>query len=638
VSGEHLLVVDDSHEMREFLANVMLRPEGYRVDTARNGVEGLAFATAHTPDLIITDMAMPEMDGLTMIEEMRLAGLTIPVILMTAEGSESTAVRAMRAGVMDYFVKPFDPDDMHQAIRRILSSVRIGSVPVGIPDQRRVEALNLLMQIGKSMTTITDLETVLGRVVESAVYLTGAEEGTLMLVDKPTGELYIRAAKNMREGVRSLRLPIRDSLAGRVVRAGQPLVISGQGAQKFKTQYLVQSLLYVPLIIHQEVIGVLGVHNRQNTAPISQEHVGLMSGLADYAAIAIHNAQTLKRSMLARDKLFQIFNQMRDPVLVLDPEGLLLMSNAAAREFLDLAQASVPMGMALSELTSNRSLLELLDYPTSTRSAQDEVTTDDGRTFKAHMSLVDSVGWVVVMQDISDLKELDRVKSDFVTSISHDLRSPLTAILSYVELMSRAGNLNEQQSLFTAQVKESVSAITTLLNELLELDKIEAGLDSQREPVSLLEIVQKALEIVRTRADLKKQQIAVEVPGYIPLIMGNRMRLRQVFVNLLDNAVKYSPEGSRIQISLWEQSGQVVAIVSDTGMGIPADEQPYIFEKFYRSRKVSSSHEGIGLGLSIVRSIVEAHGGRIWVESHPGKGTSFTIVLPSLIEPQPAAR
>ncbi len=628
MTRERLLIIDDSQEMRDFLAETLFRPEGYEIEIARNGVEGLASALVNPPDLIITDLAMPEMDGLTMIEEMRRAGYEYPIILMTAEGSEAIAVRAMRAGVMDYFVKPFDPEMLKGSVERILRSTRIGAFRAGIPNQRRLEALNMLMAIAKSMTSLLDLEKVLGRVAEAAVYLSGAEEGTIMLVDRATGELYIRATKNMQEGLRNVRLPIKDSLAGRVVNTGEPLVISGQGAQKFKTQYLVQSLIYVPLKLKDEVIGVLGVHNREKTTPLSKEDAGLMASLADFAAIAIYNAQLYRRSELGRTRLYQIFNELRDPILVVDSAGRLVLSNPPAREFLDLAGKTPPEGKLLPELTTNRMLLEIATRAPDQFEEQVFVQTRDERIFNAVISPITNLGWAVVMQDITGIKQMDRRKNEFVASISHDLRSPLTAVLSYVELMSRGGNLTEQQLQFTEQVRQSVRTMTQLINDLLDVEKIETGLDREQEAVSLAQVLQKAVEVVRAKTDLKQQVLIFEPPQSPALVMGSAARLQQAFVNLLDNASKYTPEFGEIRLEMSEREGQVLASVIDTGIGIPLEDQPHIFERFYRARGVMDSHDGTGLGLSIVRSIVEAHNGRIWMESVPGKGTTFTVVLP----------
>jgi signal transduction histidine kinase/DNA-binding response OmpR family regulator len=616
--------------MRDFIADSLLRPEGFAVDVARDGAEGLEAALANTPDLIVTDLAMPGMSGLEMVRRLREHHHRMPVILITAEGSEDLAVQALRLGVMDYFVKPFDGEEMLSAVKRTLQATRIGRVRAGVPDQRRLQALNTLIAIGKSINSLLDLEMVLSRVVEAAVYLSRTEEGILMLLDPDTGELYVRAAKNLEDGLQSMRLPVRDSLAGHVIRTGKPMLVAGEGMQQIKTRYLVRSLLYVPLKIKDSVIGVLGVHNRFTDRDISREDVGIVTALSDYAAIAIVNARLFETSENERARLARIFDQVEDAILAVDDEDQVVLCNPAARQFLDQdASEQDSIGRPLVEVTSNRSLLELMEGARQDEMMQGEVQLYDDRTFNAHVIKVEGIGSVVVMQDITHLKERDRIKSELLEMVSHQVRSPLTAILSYIELLIRTGNLSPQQMEFAEQVKHNVKLITETIGDLLDLGKIEAGLDRQREPVSLGHAVYYTVDALQNRIDAKDQHLEVITGDDLPTVLGNPVRLRQVFINLVDNAIKYTPEGGEIEVSIHEEGEHAVVRISDDGIGIPLDDQPHIFDKFYRASGVSSEYEGTGLGLSIVKSIVEMHGGRIWVESRPGEGTTFTVMLPA---------
>jgi two-component system phosphate regulon sensor histidine kinase PhoR len=627
VAGENILVVDDSKQMRDFLVQ-LAQLEGFAVSTAKDGSEGLSHALKDSPALIITDQAMPGLTGLEMMEELRQSGSDIPAILITAEGSEEIASRALRAGVMDYFIKPFDPIELQEAIHRILGATRVGSVRTGVPDQRRLDALNTLISIGKSVTSLLDLEQILSRVTEAAVYLTGAEEGTLMLVDEETGELYVRVSKNLDAGLQSMRLAVRDSLAGRVIRTGTPLLI-GEGQQKIKTHYLVHSLLYAPLKVQDRVIGVLGVHNRIVDRPLSQADVGIISALADYAAIAIVNAQLYATSETERTKLSRIVQQIQDAVILVDHEGRVALCNYVGQEFLNGVGPEGPVGRWLGDVTKNAALLELLDGGPDPSARHGEVALADGRVFNAQVSEVQGVGRAIVMQDITHLKELNRIKSELLTMASHDLRSPLTAILTYVDLIDRVGGLNDQQRTFGENIKGSVQSITGLIDDLLQLNQIEAGLDRRREQVSLDQVVRYAVEALQGQADVKHQMLAVNIAEGVPLVLGDSIRLRQMLTNLVSNAIKYTPDGGVIGVSLFDEGGEAVLVVSDTGIGIPLEDQPHIFDKFYRADHNQTDFQGLGLGLSIVRSVVDLHGGRVWVESQPGQGTTFTVVLPA---------
>ena len=627
-----ILIVDDSLEMRDFMADVVLSDEEATIDRARNGAEGLQMALEVNPDLIVTDLAMPVMTGLEMLEELRRQGKMMPAILMTAEGSEDIAIRALRAGVMDYFVKPFEPSDLHEAIQRVLSASRIGSLRTGVPDQRRLQTLNTLIAVGKSITSLLDLDEILARVVEASVFLSQAEEGTLMLVDAESNELYIRASKNVEEGLRTARFKVEDSLAGRVMQSGKPLVISGEGPQKIKSQYLVRSLVYVPLRVGEQVIGILGVHNRTSDGDVSPQVVGSLTALADYAAIAIANARAYQNVEAERTKLDRILTGIQDGVMLLDDDDRVQMANPVAQSIMTLGNDGAYLGKPIGEVMSNRLLIDLLDYSKfDTGTASGEVE-DGPHIFNTHISPIEGVGRVIVLQNITNLKELDRIKSELVQVVSHDLRSPLTGILSYIALMGRVGELNEEQKQFTEQARSNVEEITTLINDLLDVGKIEAGLDTQRERVDFVALARAVVESHKQKATLKEQNLHFNASDDVSPILGNPARLRQIVGNLVDNAIKYTPEGGQIITRVFHEAESVMLSVADTGMGIPVEDQERIFEKFYRVKAIEESHVGSGLGLNIVQSIVEAHGGRVWVESTPGMGTIFTVLFPAYEE------
>jgi two-component system NtrC family sensor kinase len=440
----------------------------------------------------------------------------------------------------------------------------------------------------------------------------------------------MRASKNLEEGLRTLRVRVVDSLAGRVVNSGEPLYVDSGTPQKIKTAYLVRSLIYVPLKVGDRVIGVLGVHNRTATGTLTKDVMASMTALADYASIAIVNAELYGEADSERERFSKILNQIQDGVLLVDEHDRIALCNPVARDLLDLADGDF-IGQRLVNLTSNRQLLDLLEdsKQRTTRPLHGDVS-HGGKVFNAHISEILGLGRAVVMQDITDLKELDRIKSELVLMVSHDLRSPLTAILTYTELMGRVGELNEQQKEFTQQARTSVEAITSLINDLLDLGKIEARADKDREQVDMVTLAEQAIRIVQQQADLKKQMIILDAAENTPSMLGNALQLRQLFTNLLDNAIKYSNEKGEIRVRIFGEADSVIVVISDDGIGIPREDQPRIFDRFYRVKDVAETHAGTGLGLNIVKSIVDSHSGRVWVRSTPGKGTTFTIVLPAV--------
>ncbi len=630
-------MVDDSADMRDLVATYVLRPNGYETLTANDGLRGLELARQHLPDLIIADMKMPQMSGLDMTRALQEDGRDVPVILITAEGSEELARQALRTGIADYLIKPFDPEELLKAVRRTLAlaqarreNARMQAELAAANESltRRLKELETLAGVGRHVTSSLDLDQVLAQVVEAAVNLTGAEEGALLLLDEQTDELVMRAAKNFDESfVRTFRLPSEDSLAGQVLRTGLPVTLDESTPQKIKTEYLVQSLVYVPLAVRGRVIGVLGVDNRNTQRLIPEHDQHLLQALGDYAAIAIENARLYTDSETERTQLDTLLHEIEDGVMVVSDEQRIILINRMACEAFGIDPVGA-VGQPLAAVIQNADARELL----SGKGRKGEIALEDGRVFNAHLTPIAKVGHAVVIQDITQLKRIDRIKSDFVSTVSHDLRSPLTAILGYVELMGRVGPVNEQQAEFIKRVRQSVQSITALIGDLLDLGRLEAGFDTQKEATALQLIMRYAVDGLKQQSDAKHLSVLLDAPADLPSVLANPLRLRQMVTNLLDNAIKYTPQGGAVRLAARAEGDQVVMTVSDGGIGIPAADQPFIFDKFYRASNARTEFAGTGLGLSIVRSIVENHGGRVWLESKSGVGTTFTVVLPKYKE------
>ncbi|MCX7608812.1 MAG: hybrid sensor histidine kinase/response regulator [Anaerolineales bacterium] len=337
---------------------------------------------------------------------------------------------------------------------------------------------------------------------------------------------------------------------------------------------------------------------------------------------------SLQKRVDELQKFYLILNAIEDGVLILDDHQRVLFANAAARRMFGIWQEEAIAGKPVSEAISNVDLMALLSTDLHNVLPHNEIAFDDGRVLSAQLVAIPKVGTAITFQDISYWKQIDRLKSEFIHAVSHDLRSPLTAILGYIDLVERVGPLTEQQREFILRVQQNVQGITLLLNELLELGRIEAGLDTQKELVCFEEIVRQAYESLEVQARMRSQRITLSLPDQPSTLRGNPIRLRQMLDNLIGNAIKYTPEGGEISVQLEVQNNQLILRVRDTGPGIPPADQPHIFNKFYRASNVPRGVGGTGLGLAIVKSIVDNHGGRIWVDSVLGKGSTFTVVLP----------
>lgn len=651
MANERVLVVDDSIENVDFIINYVLKPNGYQSLIARDGATGLELALAERPDLILLDMNMPRMSGMEVLEALNEQEVKIPLIVMTFHGSETLAVQTFRLGVKDYVLKPFQISEMLGAMERALTEARLRQERDALTErliktnqqlEQRLKELNTLFGIGKSVTSLLDQDKLMSRLVEAAVYLTGAEESALLLVDNKTNELYMVAARGIDERVaRSFRLRVEDSLAGEVVTTGQPVILTSKDTTKIKTSYLVRSLMYVPLRARDRISGVLGVDNRQQERDFTNHDLRLLSALADYAAISLDNAQLFNQVEDERSKLATVLSEIEEPVVVVSGrEDRVLVANAAFRRAFKLG-AAVAEGRPLAQLLQHQPLLDFVAAgPDVGGSHKDEIPLEDGRTFYATLTPIPDVGRAIIMQDVTHFKELDRLKSDFVSTVSHDLRSPLTSIKAYAEMLNMAGDLNDKQEMFASRIASSVERITNLIGDLLDLSKIESGIDEEIKVVDLTGLASEVVAELQSHADRKRQQLVYHSSGRAVWVAGNELRLKQVVSNLVSNAIKYTPDEGQISVILQPGDRQVLLEVEDNGLGIPPAALPFVFDKFFRVKDTDRAEiEGTGLGLAICKSIIEKYGGRIWVQSQHHQGSTFAFTLPLLPAgaPSPAA-
>ena len=341
---------------------------------------------------------------------------------------------------------------------------------------------------------------------------------------------------------------------------------------------------------------------------------------------SVENALSRQKSRRLEHQLERVVAGTVDGFVLADLKTNLVLVNQSARAIFNVSQEQVE-GKAVNEVFYNSDFLDIFK-PQRTFPFRSEISLEDGSVYGAHSSLIPEVGIAVILQDITYLKELERVKTDFVNTISHDLRSPLTSIYGFIGLIDRVGPINHQQAEFIRHIQSSVQHITALINDMLELNRVESGYDLQIGEVHLKDILKQTVSDLEYQISEKLQDVIVDVPDDLPEFLGNSLHIQRMVSNLIENAIKFTPPMGRIEVKCRAEAGQTILEVADNGPGIPLADQPHIFEKFYRGSNLSQVTDGTGLGLSIVKSIVEKHQGRIWLESSP-LGTTFTVILPA---------
>jgi len=346
--------------------------------------------------------------------------------------------------------------------------------------------------------------------------------------------------------------------------------------------------------------------------------------------------QTIRTLTEERNLSSAILGSMVEGVAVVNASERVLFSNPSFASVLGLGSPPQP-GSGLVEVVRQTELIEAVRKVLAGEArVESEIVTGTLRQhfFAATVAAVRTTqanGAVVVLHDITDLRKLERVRRDFVANVSHEFRTPLTAIQGFSEtLLGGAMNDPQNRDRFLGIILEHARRLARLTDDLLMLSKMDADrleLELRRLPVE--QLVAGCVETAQPRAVEKDLRLSVNLGQKLPDIAGDRRRLTEVLQNLLDNAIQYTPAGGQIMVSAERHDGDVVFTVSDTGIGIPQADQPRIFERFYRV-DVARSREvgGTGLGLSIAKHLMEAHGGRLWVESEVGQGSQFHFSVP----------
>src|SRR5215207_10258185 len=364
----------------------------------------------------------------------------------------------------------------------------------------------------------------------------------------------------------------------------------------------------------------------QDTNTNIKELENLSSAIASLIS-AFHSQHAVLES--ERSRLATVLEQITDGVLIADATGLVRFANPAAGR---LFQFGNPLNHSIAEVVRNHQLVETWRRCQQTRQIQSESVEVPTRHQYLQLVVIPdqhTSGSLLLVQDLTRLRRLETVRRDFVSNLSHELRTPLASLKALAETLQE-GALDDPPAArrFIGQIEIEVDALTQMVNELLELSKIESGrfsLDRSRvAPCDLLHSASQRMQVQAARANIL---LNVECAPDLPDVQVDLQRLEQVLVNLIHNAVKFTRAGGQVALLAEPTEGAIRFAVRDTGVGIPTEQLSRIFERFYRVDK-SRTGSGTGLGLSIAKHIVEAHGGKIWVESIDGGGSTFYFTIP----------
>ncbi len=501
-------------------------------------------------------------------------------------------------------------------------------------EHKRVNELVALNQLTHDIGTFTRFSDLFERLPQLICSTLGYPAVSLWwLAD---GQLELRGQAGAENAPRQSIMALAPQ---QVAATGQPAYLSGgveerTGARAGTGPLPTHSAIAVPLRCEMRVCGVLAIHSRQPSVFQESDRV-LLETLGTQVMAALDRLNLFESVEQERNRLTAVLRSAADAILVLDAEGRLQIINpAGARLFTDV---ETKLGQPLPQGHGYDDLAEVLAQG-SAGLASPQILWPDQRVFNVGLSPVESGGQVAILHDVTQFKDLERVKNEFLASATHDLKNPLTAIIGYGDLLEKVGPLTPQQANFLGRIKGASRQMLELVQDLLDLARIDMGAELKRELVDLRTLLAGVTDEFRSLAAAKGQTLQVELGPAESWVSADANRLKQVLRNLVGNAVKYTPVGGRIAVVADQAETMARFYVRDTGLGIPPADLPYIFDKFYRVQSDDRQDiEGSGLGLAIVKAIVEQHNGQIAVESVIGRGTSFAVSLPRAMVPADAA-
>jgi two-component system NtrC family sensor kinase len=492
------------------------------------------------------------------------------------------------------------------------------------------------------MTSTLDLEAALQNSMRHAQEMLQAEAVVLFLLDEEGQKLILKASGGRHVRMRDVAIRLEEGIAGWVARNVQPLIVNDvrtnplyHSAIDAQTGMLTASVLCVPLETRGELLGVIEAINHPRGA-FNKTDQQMLSSVASWAAIALDNAKLFQRVAEERSRLEATLVETADAVVLTTPAGrTILINKAAALAFRINAEKAV--GRPADDIFFNHALGDALMSQTIELPTSLEVTTPGERTLHVTISEVTDVGRVAVMQDITALKQIDKMRSQFLGTAAHDLKNPLNAIRLGADLLADAP-FSEQQRKALDMMHRATDSMINLITGLLETIRVESEANILFEPCNINDLIRRAIEDLRQLAEARNHKIKYEPPDESLLIMGDPNRLNSVMNNLLSNAIKFTDPGGEIEVDVIWDDDQISVKVSDNGPGIPEEELPKVFEHLFRGRAAvrdpNNPIDGTGLGLALAKTAIEQHAGRLWVESEEGKGSVFSFTLPREATPK----
>jgi DNA-binding response OmpR family regulator/signal transduction histidine kinase len=636
-----ILAVDDEPDVLDVLRAAL--EEQYEVFTASSGEEALAILQRQPVDLLITDQRMPQMSGVSLLERAKDFCPDAVRIILTGYTEPADLIQAINRGeVYRYLTKPWDLEELLLTVRQGLENyqLRKDRDRLRAELQMRLHATSALLDIVRQAAQKRSYEGLIEAVVEKLPRLVDFD-ACLALIEEEgaSGLLFVHCRRPLPQPlmleVRARALENYRRICGRALPDKNLVVrFSGEPLGARDTGERVLSDVQLPLVLEGQPAGLLQLVSTRPEA-FRQDTSELLDVLANQTSELIHGLrQTLSQE---RQRLELMVRSLPDGVIMIDERDQVFVINPAARALLHLPEQGPVSTAYLRDQLGFYPFDLIRGWPGEQQVVKEEIKLFDRVAHSIVSRVVQegrTIGVAVVLRDLTEEKRLEERKEEFVSVVSHELRTPLTSIGGALDLLLNgfAGPISAKQERYLHLAKAGCEKLNNIVDELLDLRRLEEGrMKMEMAPLDISALVSEAAEHYQPAAQERAVELEVVTPGEVR-VWGDRYRLHQVMSNLLSNALKFTAQGNRIRVEVLSRPdavpGWVGVCVYNDGEEIAPEDHERIFDKFEQARRSRTGPvSGSGLGLSICRKIVEAHGGRIWVESGRGEGTRFIFTL-----------
>ena len=510
-------------------------------------------------------------------------------------------------------------------------------------------SLELLFEVSRELATTLDLHVVLSRLLFLSVKNVGAERGSIVVLNEklePVDAALVYGDKLLEHTTEQLQGIVARGLVGWVIENRQAVHIANTLADD---RWLKQpddaadksgakSAICLPLLQHENLAGVLTIVH-----PIpdffSQDHLALLQAIAEQAGIAVYNARLYEELQAAHQNYRELFEGSIDPIVITDWEGMNLEVNRQVSAMTGLSEEEI-LSKTVFDLHKgprevfDRAISTLHEGQTLSYESESQVDDDSSTPIEVQVRKVifegkENLQWI--LRDISERKTIEKLREDLGAMIYHDLRSPLSNVLTSLDMMkSIMGDLDPTLIAILAIVERSANRVQRLVNSLLDINRLETEQKiTNHSMVDVRSLMDEVVEAVKPILDSKEQELSLSISDGIQSIWMDEDMIRRVLINLVENAIKYSPIQTHVRVKIDSDGQHVKFAIVDQGVGIPKEHLSMIFDPYF-STKDRGTQKGMGLGLTTTYSIINRHDGHITVESELGVGTIFTIYLPAM--------